>query len=110
MKEKDVFKKILWLAITIIFIVLVVFYTDKIWLFFTWLMSQIRVVLLGIAIEFVLNIPTKFFEKIFTPKKKKENKDDKKEVEDSIKKEKRERRLAKGRRIISLLLSIMYQR
>jgi len=107
MKEKDVFKKILWLAITIIFIVLVVFYTDKIWLFFTWLMSQIRVVLLGIAIAFVLNIPTKFFEKIFTPKKKKENKDDKKEVEDSIKKEKRERRLAKGRRIISLLLSIM---
>lgn len=107
MKEKDVFKKILWLAITIIFIVLVVFYTDKIWLFFTWLMSQIRVVLLGIAIAFVLNIPTKFFERIFTPKKKKENKDNKKEVEDNTKKEKRERRLAKGRRILSLLLSIM---
>lgn len=106
MKEKDVFKKILGLAIAIIFIILIVFYTDKIWIFFSWLISQSKVVLFGIAIAFVLNIPTKFFEKIFTPKKKKEDGAQKGKEVNKEKNEKKARRVARGIRIISLLVSI----
>jgi len=111
MKEKDVFKKVLWLVLIILLLILVIFYTEKVGIFFTWLLAQFKVVLIGIAIAFVLNIPTKFFERILTPKKKNEsveNKQDKKESKkNKIKKEKIERGVAKGRRILSILLSIM---
>jgi len=105
-KEKDIFKKILWLAITIILIILVVFFTEKIWLFGSWIISHTSTVLVAFALAFVINIPTKFFERILTPKEKK-NKDDKisKEVKEKI--EKRNIRISKGRRILSMLIAIM---
>jgi len=107
MKEKDVFKKILWLVITILLLVLVIFYTEKVGIFFSWLLAQFKVVLIGIAIAFVLNIPTKFFERILTPKKKEVDEKKDKNKENIVKQEKIEKRLAKGRRILSMLLSIM---
>ena len=109
MKEKDVFKKILWLVFIILLAILVIFYTEKVGIFLTWLLAQFKVVLIGIAIAFVINIPTKFFERILTPKKKEvsEEKGKNKDKEEIVKKEKYEKRLAKGRRIISLLLAIM---
>ena len=106
MKEKDVFKKILWLAISIILIVLVVFYTEKIWAFISWLISHTSTVLVAFALAFVINIPTKFFEKILTPKVK-DSKKDKLSKEEKDIKEKKKGRLKKGRRIISILLAIV---
>ena len=108
MKEKDVFKKILLLAISIIFIILVIFYTEKIGLFFSWIIKQSKVVLIGVAIAFVVNIPTKFFERILTPKNKNEkgseisNQNKKKDDKSNTKKS-----FSKGRRVLSMLLSIM---
>ena len=103
MKEKDVFKKVLLLVVAILLLVLVIFYTEKIGIFFGWLISHTKVVLIGIAIAFVINIPTKFFERILTPKNEKENKDKKeKSKEDIVKEEKKQKRLFKGRRILSL--------
>lgn len=106
MKEKDMFKKILWLAIMILVVVLIIFYTEKVGAFAKWVIEQVDVVLIGIAMAFVINIPTKFFERVLTPKKQKEEKKEK-EQKDTLKKEKAEKRLAKGRRIVALLLSIM---
>lgn len=108
MKEKDVFKKILWLAISIIFIILVIFYTEKIGLFFSWIIRQSKVVLIGVAIAFVVNIPTKFFEKILTPKNKNEKSSE--NSKGNIKKDDKsntKKSFSKGRRILSMLLSIM---
>lgn len=105
MKEKDVFKKILWLAITIILIVLVVFYTEKIWILLSWIISQTKVVLIAIAMAFVINIPTKCFERILTPKNKKnKNKEEKTKKNDDSKEK---TKFSKGKRIISILISIM---
>ncbi len=108
MKEKDVFKKILWLAISIIFIILVIFYTEKIGLFFSWIIRQSKVVLIGVAIAFVVNIPTKFFEKILTPKNKNEKSSE--NSKGNIKKDDKsntKKSFSKGRRVLSMLLSIM---
>jgi len=107
MKEKDVFKKILWLIITVLLLILVIFYTEKVGIFFTWLLAQFEVVLIGIAIAFVVNIPTKFFERVLTPKNKETSEKKEKNKQDLVKKENYDRRVAKGRRILSLLLSIM---
>lgn len=107
MKEKDVFKKILWLVCIILLFILIIFYTEKVGMFLTWLIAQFKVVLIGVAIAFVINIPTKFFERILTPKKKEVDENKGKNKEEIAKKEKYEKRLAKGRRILSLLLAIM---
>lgn len=71
-----------------------------------WLLAQFEVVLIGIAIAFVINIPTKFFEKILTPKKKDVAEKKEKNKEDAVKIEKKQKRISKGIRIVSLLLAI----
>ncbi len=109
MKEKDIFKKILWLAICIILLILIIFYTEKIWMFLSWILSQTKVILVALAMAFVINIPTKFFERILTPKEKKDSKkeknDKKKEPKDS--KTKNSKKIFKGRRITAILFSII---
>lgn len=105
MKEKDVFKKTLWLAICIILVVLVVFFTDKVWMFVSWLISNTKPVLVAFALAFIINLPTKFFERILTPKEKKE-KNGKLSKAEKEKNDKKKSRLIKGRRIISILLAI----
>ena len=40
MREKDVFKKVLWLVLTILLAILVIFYTEKVGIFCMWLLAQ----------------------------------------------------------------------
>lgn len=101
MKDKDSFKRVVLLALCIILLILVFFYTEKIWLFLGWLITHTKTILVAIALAFVINLPTKAFEKILTPKKKDEK--DKKKAKEN-KEEVKE--YSKGRRIISLLLAI----
>ena len=118
MKDKDVFKKILWLAICIILVILVVFYTDKVWTFLGWVIANTKTVLTAIALAFVINLPTRFFERILAPKNKPKNKEkiekennekaneDKKDKSNMMGVEKKKCK-RKGIRAISILLSIM---
>lgn len=104
MKEKDSFKKILWLAFCIILLILVVFYTEKVGMFGSWLITNTKPILVAFALAFVINIPTKFFEKILTPKNK--GKKEKESKENLDKENVKNNTFSKGRRILSILLAI----
>lgn len=87
------------MVLCIILLILVFFYTEKIGMFFAWILQHTKTILVAIALAFVMNLPTKSFEKILTPKKK-ESKDKKKVKVEEIKE------YSKGRRVVSLLLAI----
>lgn len=106
MKDKESFKKILGLAICVILLVLIVFYTEKIIGFAKWTISHTSTVLTAFAFAFVINIPTKFFERILTPKSK-DKKGEKLSKEEKIKLEKKNKRMKKGIRVVSMLLAIV---
>ena len=106
MKDKEILKKILLLAIAIIFIVLIIFYPEKVGEFFTWLFFHTKTILLAIALAFVINLPTKFFERILTymPKEEKSRKEKSKRKKEEVKNNTKS--VSKGRRALAILLSI----
>ena len=102
MKDKDTFKRVLLLALCIILLILVFFFTEKIGMFCAWVLQHTKTILVAFALAFVINLPTKMFEKMLTPKKKEDKNDKKKNKNAEVIKEH-----SKGRRVLALLLAIM---